>query len=183
MASDSKRIYTLVLVPPATIVDGFRRLSREIGSLVSSRIEISESTLPHITVVQWSDANLDLLRRQLSGVTQQVIGRVGLAGLAVIPGSDGGRWIEVPVLSSSWLRAFQRAALDATKGNGEIVNGIGDRFRPHVTVAFTHDQAIRLPQLSVELLRGESSGWSICLGSSGPYYTLESIISLSGANG
>lgn len=169
-------IYTLVLIPPDSLGERLVKFSHEVTSLVKSDVRLGADALPHITLVQWKNANLEALKRQTSPLRQGKPGVLTLAGISIVPGPEGDNWIELPILSSAGLRQLQDDALAATRNNGEIANGVGDRFRPHVTIGLTYTSEIRLPALSASLLRASDDSWSVRLGVSGPNYTLAEIL-------
>ncbi|WP_160050491.1 hypothetical protein [Nocardiopsis sp. FR4] len=169
-------VYTLVLVPSDEIAIQLVAFSEAVNERVDSELALGEHALPHITIVQWKDADLGLLNQQTYKLRDLTLGTLTLAGVSIVPGPDGDNWIEIPVLSTGAMRKLQEEALAATGGNGDVANGVGDRFRPHVTVGLTYSTSIELPALPPSLLRLSSDSWTPMLGLSGPNYTLTRLI-------
>jgi 2'-5' RNA ligase len=175
MTSKSE-VYTLVLCPPKHLADLITQLSADLADKFPSQVAISSTALPHLTVVQWAGASQQSLRDKLLTLSDGSIGEVTLAGLTVVPGPENDNWIEIPVLSSRWLRDLQASALELTRDLGTVVNGVGDRYRPHVTVGLTFAEQVSFPKLSADFLRNSSREWSLRIGISGENYSLVEVL-------
>lgn len=179
MVADGTK-YTLVLRPDEQLSARLEELSRLVTTRFHSQIVLGERMLPHLTILHWYGADLDVLRSQLAGIADYSVGNLTFSGITVEPVANGEKWISIPVFGTEKLRELQRKAIEATAGNGRITSGINDQFKPHITLAHTFDEEISFSQWDAELLRLSSDSWKPCLGVSGEYYVLDSVVSWNG---
>lgn len=171
---------SVVLLPRQADSEKLTRLSDEINHMAQSLLTLSEVALPHITIAQF-DAP-ESACRELWDEAQQfrtAVEVLDLGGLTFLPQRNSDYiWVEVQVLSSNALKQLHAEVVGGQFAqNYSLVNAVGDRFRPHCTVALYKNQQIPSLDISkLEVLRESISGVTLAIGVNGENYTLTEVI-------
>lgn len=150
----------------------------------SAGVMLGPGSLPHLTLLQIDAApsEAEQLWSEASSVRNPTV-ELTFAGLCLLPAPDDSEvWVEVPALKSDALDELQHDLMSLPMVQGRrIFNGVGDGFRPHVTLSLLSDapQAISIRILSGALLRRKVQG-HLALGINGENYSLVKILHRSG---
>lgn len=155
------------------------RFSKELSEKHPSKFILGGKSLAHISILQThcDEAELDKLWYEASEVIDKKY-ELSLAGLNFLPSSSGDTWVEIQVLKNAAVLKLQQSllALEVMK-NRKIFNGVGDDFRPHITVGLLDNTWILdgIP-LRIKLLRSKNVAAKLSLGHVGDNYIFTSSI-------
>lgn len=169
--------YCLALLLDKDVSARVVQLSEAIGRVAQSRLTLSSSALPHVTLAQFEAS--ETVARAAWRSTRWRRGRLRLdfAGVTLLPSHRGGTWIEIQVLKSRAIGELQSYLLSRRPLRGlRPLNSVGDEFRPHVTVAYVDSLPERLPPLPVDVLRASSVSATLCLGLVSDHYALSQVL-------
>lgn len=153
------------------------RYSESVAAAGVADFALGANSIPHLTIVQFEaerDAIEYVVPRLCALVREPV--PLQLMGLTFLPTRDGHLWIEINVLKSETLVWLQRAAIELL-GDATIHSGIGNAYRPHVTVARLLEQKTVPPiRIAYEIVRHTDVVGHAAVGVSGPQYQLERLL-------
>lgn len=159
----------------------FEELSVALDRELGSQMVLGRGAAPHLTILQ-IEAEVDEADRLWAAAVERSLPmsvEMDAAGLCILPTPDSlESWIEVPILKSQALSELQSGLLlSEVIGHRPIFNGVGDEFRPHVTVGLVDGLARSIPELTApgNILRRRIAG-RLCLGISGEHYSLVQIL-------
>ena len=155
----------------------FTNVSETLSGLYETDFHLSHSSLPHVTVLQFEadDAYVPFLWERLQAIAPSEIS-LDLAGLTFLPAKDGSMWIEISVLKGERIASAQEQAL-AVAGGARIINGVGDQYRPHITLVHTVcDDKLQPIRVENEVVRRKNVVGKPALGISGENYQFTKIL-------
>jgi 2'-5' RNA ligase len=132
-------------------------------------LKLGPKNLPHLTVLQFEGEGDVASWRRLAGLAMNPI-PLTLAGLTFVPAKEGYIWVEIQVLKSEALEACQRSLLGAIGGR-PTHNGLGDGFRPHITLGrIAHSRKISGLPVNGDIVRMKNVTGRLSVGFAGPNY-------------
>jgi len=148
MAMKMKINFALLLDEPTA--SECKNLSDEIVKVYNSPVVLGPRSLPHVTILQTEceEEELESIWMKSKSVMQPKY-LLNLAGLTLLPSSTGRVWVEIQVLTSEAILGLQRLLLDLDVfTDRKVFNAVGNKFRPHITLALLEakpTQGIPLP--------------------------------------
>jgi len=105
-------------------------------SSIDSDIKLGVNFTPHVTISQFElDPSLiEKVWNKFSKISLSAP-KITLAGLTILPSSNGGAWIEVQVLKSLELLNIQNSLIEVLSPYCDPTSAVGDKYRPHITLA------------------------------------------------
>lgn len=171
------RVFNFALCFEAAVQESFIRYSEHVVGSGMADFTLGSGSLPHLTLLQFELDSDDTayIAQQIRRLAKEPI-QLQLMGLTLLPTKDGHLWIEVSVLKSDVLLSLQRAALGVV-GDATVHSGVGDAYRPHITVARLLKQEVA-PRVSVayDIVRRSNVIGHAVVGMSGPQYQLVRIL-------
>jgi 2'-5' RNA ligase len=147
----------------------FERYSALLAQHLTFDVVLGPRNLPHLTILQFEGEGEASDWRRLSSLMPEPLA-ISLAGLTFVPAKEGHVWVEIQVLKSAALDACQRALLEAV-GARPTHNGLGDAFRPHITLGrvASSPTIVSLP-LEDQVVRMKNVRGSLSVGRAGSNY-------------
>ena len=165
-------ILNLALTFPQLHAEAFLNFSQYLNSTMTSDFVLSEDSIPHLTILQFDAHPQELPWSALAKLLKCPL-PLSLAGLLFLPSKEGHLWIEISVLKSAALSELQREATSIV-GDRRIHSGVGDHFRPHITVArATNTRTIPAMKIDDEVVRRKDVVGNLTLGISGSNFQFE----------
>ena len=142
-------VYGIVMLPDAEAARGCCDYSRELGGLAPSEIRLGEDTcLPHITVVHVA-AGIAAGHRVWDSLRDSLAGSIEVEGMGLgIHRSEEGTVPALVILPSPALLELHRRVREAVRrADQDIVSEHGERYWPHITLAWWRTPPDRFPPL------------------------------------
>lgn len=174
--------YNICLVPKDDFYSDLIQYSQDVAAEENPRFRLGPQSLPHMTILQFStDASLISVIDCFKRLNHSGSLFVQLVGLVLLPSPDGDLWCELGVLKSADLSSLQQKTLEGMSPVlNKTINGIGDHFRPHFTVALKkladYPDKWTAPPLPVQLLRAAQVECTLSIGISGDHYQVTKVV-------
>lgn len=125
----------------------------------------------HMTVIKFeskNELNQDDLNKLIEGINTQLT--LDFSGISILPSrTEPGQWLEVMILKNQQLMDLQEALLERLE-EFEILSGVRDRFRPHVTFARTEKGVLNFDNLDAKILRRSQVPAKLVIGRAGDVF-------------
>jgi 2'-5' RNA ligase len=137
--------------------------AKKLYKILDSDVLLGTNSNPHITIGQFSvaDETAKKVWEKYKAIPKKCP-KIDLAGLTILPWSNGGAWIVISVLKSQALLKLHEDLIQTLLPFGVLTNDSGDSYKPHITIAHTataHEidkvlvefKTLRLRSISTEL--------------------------------
>ncbi len=127
--------FNVALVFEDSIEKRIIALSNAITAAQKSSGVLGRETPPHLTLVQFEGHHetVNSCWRSIASCFPRSV-ELHFSGLTFLPSTSGGTWIEISVQRSILLENLQRRVLQVISPLIPL-NKVGERYRPHVTLA------------------------------------------------
>ncbi|MCK4650048.1 hypothetical protein KAT36_02340 [Candidatus Pacearchaeota archaeon] len=115
---------------------------------------LESRSIPHATLIKF-ESKEELNSEKLSSIIEDMADdiKVDFSGITLLPSKSSiDCWVELSILKSQKLIEIQRVLISKLK-DYDIVSGINDRFRPHITFCKTKNCEFNIMNLDSSLLR------------------------------
>jgi len=155
----------LALLPTVNLSESIIGFSRNFYRSHQSEIRLGPDCLPHISIVQFHCPmhKQVQMKDQLKKFTNSNV-IVKTSALSLKLDTEKKCWVEIQVLKNQTLQRLQDELL-ALLSSYQVINGTGDDFRPHITIAKIAEPRIDLMDLDTSILKQEVNchlGLGIC---------------------
>lgn len=145
------------------ISSGIIDYAKKLYKIMDSDVILGTNSVPHVTIGQFSikDSEAKRIWQRYKAIIFD-LPKITFSGITILPSSSGGAWIEISILKNQSLLKLQDDLIKILSPFGNLTNGTGDQYRPHVTLAHTTSgnefynfpfeyKTLRLKNLSTEL--------------------------------
>jgi len=174
----AENVYNIGLQIEDSTGGDLEKYSAELDRLYSSRFVLGRDSIPHVTLVQaQTEMEPQKFWEMFAARGKQAV-KLTMAGICVLPTEGEDIWLEVPVLRSQNLEMLHKQAVDLAEQVGaRILSGVGDAYRPHVTVGLINRTSLQqIFSTPVNPLRTDGVKCVPYLALSGPNYTVGEIL-------
>ena len=143
--------YNLALVLDENAEKEIMDFAKIVNNKLNTEFVFDKNAKPHISIVKFkSDRSLEKIRI-IKNKFKEI--KIEFAGLTLLPSNNGGTWVEISVLSCKKIKEMVKELAILLK-NENIINSLGDRFRPHLTISKLKNQEnINILKLDYNILR------------------------------
>ena len=174
---NAEKIFNLCLLFDTETSALFESYSRYLARSLTSDFTLGPESLAHLTIVQF-EADEQTAKNAFDKLRMNTVSNneVSLVGITLIPTKENYVWIEINALKTENLFSLHKKAIDVVAGS-KIHSGIGDSYRPHVTVARLVDSHA-MPQFNLDekTLRRKHVPCRLALGLSGANFQLAKVV-------
>lgn len=131
--------YNFSLVFDKDTKEQIREYARKINSALDTKFDLTAESIPHISLIKFNaDEELNsTIIKQIENICPKEL-YVTFSGLTLLPSHNAGTWVEISVIKTNDLIRLQKQA-ELLLPNVQILNKIGDGYRPHITLSKTVD--------------------------------------------
>jgi len=123
------------------VSDSLIKTSQKIANSNNSNYILSKQSIPHISVAQ-VDVKEDKVN-ELLDFNKDFKCIVKTCGLNIRQTDKNKTWLEISVLKNKKLKNLQSDVLEVI-GNKKVINGVGDNYRPHITLGLLQNNTFNL---------------------------------------
>jgi len=146
--------YNFSLVFEKEIEDEIREYAGKINPPLDTQFVLDKDSKPHISLIKFNateELNNKIIKQIENLCTKELY--VAFSGLTLLPSHNAGTWVEISVIKTNNLIKLQKQA-ELLLPNAQILNKIGDGYRPHITLSKTVDvNNLTLSNLDYSILR------------------------------
>ena len=146
--------YNFSLVFDKDTEDQIREYANKINPSLNTKFDLTAESIPHISLIKFNttDELNSTTIKQIENLCPKELD-VTFSGLTLLPSHNAGTWIEISVLKTNNLIKLQKQA-ELLLPNAQILNQIGDMYRPHITLSkTTYTNNLTISNLDSVLLR------------------------------
>lgn len=129
--------YNFSLVFDKEIENEIREYASKINPTLDTQFILDKDSKPHISLIKFNTTEeLDnaIIKTIENLCTKELY--VTFSGLTLLPSHNAGTWVEISVIKTNDLIRLQKQA-ELILPNVQILNKIGDGYRPHITLSKT----------------------------------------------